>query len=555
MLDRIPNLTPATVVTDLAGPITLYISISLGIVIVFRVYDYIWLKLNPPLKRHIGIVLMDKMMQHSLLLFQNNFAGNLANKIKEIMSGIPDLLKVTANQFFSQFLNITIAIFTVWTINYTFAALLTVWIVVFVSGVLCFLKPAKRLCRISSEIRSGVMGTMVDMLSNIASIHLFSAQKTESKYFKTDLNQWVDADQKRDWLFLFMFAFQGLSFVIYQALCFVFLVSGFKKGFVTAGDFALILIINTTIVNSLWSLSADILTFSDLMGNISQGLEVVLSPQDILDKPEAPALHVTQGRIVFDNVTFGYKNSEQLFNKISITIEPGQKIGLVGFSGGGKSTFVNLILRLYDVTQGHIFIDGQDIREVTQDSLHNAIGMIPQDSSLFNRSLRENIRYGRIDATDNEIIEAAKKAHAHEFISELPQGYDLIAGERGSKLSGGQRQRIAIARAILKDAPILMLDEATSQLDTITERKIQESLWNLMQGKTTIVVAHRLSTLLHMDRILVFDQGQIKEDATHYELLALGGMYKKLWDAQVDGFLPTNNNESDSAHNPSTRSA
>ena len=208
-----------------------------------------------------------------------------------------------------------------------------------------------------------------------------------------------------------------------------------------------------------------------------------------------------------------------------------------GYSGGGKSTFVNLILRLYDVTDGHVLIDDQDIRDVTQDSLRGNIAMIPQDPSLFHRSLLENIRYGRIEATDDAVIEAAKKAHANDFIRRLPQGYESLVGERGVKLSGGQRQRIAIARAILKNAPILILDEATSQLDSITEREIQDSLWELMQHKTTIVIAHRLSTLLHMDRIIVFDQGKIVEDGTHTELLNKKGLYKKLWDAQVGGFL------------------
>jgi ATP-binding cassette subfamily B protein len=280
------------------------------------------------------------------------------------------------------------------------------------------------------------------------------------------------------------------------------------------------------------------LELSNLWGNITQGLTVALAPLDIQDKPDATELRVTKGQITFDNVGFHYKGSEPLFTNKSVTIDPGQKVGLVGYSGGGKTTFSNLILRLYDVTDGRILIDGHDIRDVTQDSLRANIGMIPQDPSLFHRTLMENIRYGRDSATDAEVIEAAKRAHANEFIAKLPNAYDSLVGERGVKLSGGQRQRVAIARAILKNAPILILDEATSQLDSVTERDIQDSLWDLMQGKTTIVIAHRLSTLLHMDRILVFDSGKIVEDGTHDELLARGGLYKTLWDAQVGGFLP-----------------
>jgi ATP-binding cassette subfamily B protein len=267
-------------------------------------------------------------------------------------------------------------------------------------------------------------------------------------------------------------------------------------------------------------------------------LSTLIVPQDIQDKTDARDLSIYKGQISFDHVEFQYKDTAPLFQKKSITIEAGQKVGLVGYSGSGKSTFVNLILRLFDVTDGSIKIDDHDIRDLTQDSLRRNIAMIPQDPTLFHRSLMDNIRYGRIEATDEEVIEAAKKAHAHEFISKLPQGYDSPVGERGVKLSGGQRQRIAIARAILKNAPILILDEATSQLDSVTESDIQDSLWDLMQNKTTIVVAHRLSTLLHMDRIMVFDQGKIVEDGTHKELLAMHGLYKNLWDAQVGGFIP-----------------
>jgi ATP-binding cassette subfamily B protein len=272
-------------------------------------------------------------------------------------------------------------------------------------------------------------------------------------------------------------------------------------------------------------------------------LNAVLNTSETKDIPGATKLIVSNGRICFDNVHFKYANAAHLFEYKSVVIESGQKVGLVGYSGGGKTTFVNLILRLHDVDAGIISIDNQNINAVTQDSLHKAIGMIPQDPSLFHRTLMENIRYGNINATDKEVIEAAIKAHAHEFISKLMDGYQSPVGERGVKLSGGQRQRIAIARAILKNAPILILDEATSQLDSVTENLIQESLTELMQNKTTIVIAHRLSTLLNMDRILVFDQGQIVEDGAHRELISKNGLYKILWDAQVGGFLPDKKND------------
>ncbi|WCR53121.1 MAG: Putative multidrug export ATP-binding/permease protein [Wolbachia endosymbiont of Ctenocephalides orientis wCori] len=323
-----------------------------------------------------------------------------------------------------------------------------------------------------------------------------------------------------------------------QAFNLYFLIKGRQQGTITVGDFALVMGINTSIVGFLWVLTRNLARFIRLWEKITEGLQAILVIPEIQDKLGAQPLIMQKGEIKFDKVHFQYKGTESIFQNKSITIKPGQKVGLVGYSGGGKSTFVNLILRLYDMISRRILIDGQDICDVTQDSLRENIGMIPQDPSLFHRTLMENIRYGKVDASDDELIEAAKRAHAHEFISKLPQGYDSLVGERGVKLSGGQRQRIAIARAILKNAPILILYEATSQLDSITEINIQKSLWKLMQNKTTIVIAHRLSTLLHMDRILVFDQGRIVEDGTHLKLLDKNGMYKTLWDAQVGGFLP-----------------
>ncbi len=538
IIDRIPQVTVHDVVSQLKGPILFYLFMSLLIVISFRCYDYVWLKLNPPLKRQVGDVLMERMMSHSLVVFQNHFSGNLANKIKEVMSGIPDLLRLIINQFLSHFLSLIVAIIAVWTISFKFSLLLVIWVGIFVGVTFLFVKRAKEVCIESAAMRSNVMGQMVDILGNIASVLLFSAKRAESKALKVHLNRYVAADQKRDMFFLYMFSFQGLSFVIYQALGFMFLVDDFKLGTVTAGDFALLVSVNMAIVHCLWSLSSDMLSLSELVGNITQGLEIALAPIDIEDKPNAPALEVKKGKIVYEAVKFHYKNTEPLFQNKSVTIEAGQKVGLVGYSGGGKTTFVNLILRLYDVSGGRILIDDQNILEVSQESLHKSIAMIPQDPSLFHRSLMENIRYGQEEASNEAVIEAAKRAHAHAFIEKLPEGYQSLVGERGVKLSGGQRQRIAIARAILKNAPILILDEATSQLDSVTESEIQDSLWELMQDKTTLVIAHRLSTLLHMDRILVFDQGKIVEDGTHAALLQKSGLYKTLWDAQVGGWLP-----------------
>jgi ATP-binding cassette subfamily B protein len=332
--------------------------------------------------------------------------------------------------------------------------------------------------------------------------------------------------------------FYGYSFIFVQAFSLYFLIVGRQQGVITVGDFALVLSINVAVVQFLWQLAKQFSDFSKYVGKITQALRISTAPIDIKDMPHAEALKVSEAAIVFQNVNFQYNLESPLFKNLSVTIQPGQRVGLVGYSGSGKSTFANLIMRLFDVSSGNILIDDQNIREVTQGSLRQAIGIIPQDLSLFHRSLMDNIRFGRSEATDREVIQAAKAAHAHEFIKALPDGYQALVGERGVKLSGGQRQRIAIARAILKDAPILILDEATSQLDSVTESFIQDGLWQLMQNKTTLVIAHRLSTLLHMDRILVFDRGKIVEDGTHKHLLKQKGIYATLWNAQVGGFLP-----------------
>jgi ATP-binding cassette subfamily B protein len=279
------------------------------------------------------------------------------------------------------------------------------------------------------------------------------------------------------------------------------------------------------------------------MGNVGNGVRTIIRPHELVDRPGARPAAVQAGRIELRGVRFGYGGGPLVLRGLSVTIEAGQRVGLVGLSGSGKSTFVNLVLRLHDPQEGTISIDGQDLREMTQDSLHEQVSLIPQEPSLFHRSLRENIRYGKISASDAEVEEAARRAQAHDFIVATPGGYGALVGERGVKLSGGQRQRIAIARVILKDAPVLILDEATSSLDSITERGIQVALDQAMQGKTVLVVAHRLSTVAHLDRILVFDGGRIVEDGGHAELLRGRGMYHRLWSRQADGFLPDRDDE------------
>ncbi len=286
-----------------------------------------------------------------------------------------------------------------------------------------------------------------------------------------------------------------------------------------------------------WTVADKAPEFFQSIGIAKQALSVMQDPQDILDHPQAVALKVKQGEIVFENVSFCY-GKRKIFHNKNLHIAPGEKVGLVGYSGAGKSTFVNLILRFFPVEKGRILIDGQDIAAVTLESLRSSIALIPQDPTLFHRTLEENIRYGDVEASQDEVLIAAKLAHCDEFIKACPKGYNSLVGERGTKLSGGERQRIAIGRAMLLKAPILLLDEATSALDSVTEKYIQESLDKLMKNRTTIIVAHRLSTLSKMDRILVFDQGKVIEQGTHLELLSKKSHYAHMWQMQAGGFLP-----------------
>lgn len=524
----------------LAFLMALYLFSEFIYVSIFRLYDWIIIKLRPVLKQHICLVLMDIMMDHSHSFYQRQFAGSLTTRISDIVMGVSDVLRIVIDRLLACSLMLLFVLYNISRIHMKFTMALGLWIFFFLGISIVLVFRNQHLAYDVAGARASVTGVMVDILTNMSTVRLFAGKKFEQSYLKRSVDFSVEKDQVRDWFFLKLHAFQGGSFLVFQAVCFWWLLNGLVSKTISPGDFVLVLTLNLHIIENFWNIAKDMRDFWEKMGNIVQGLAIIENPIDIQDPANAKELVVTKGEIVFENVQFQYHDAESLFEHKSVIIHPGQKIGLVGFSGSGKSTFVNLILRLFDVTAGRIMIDGQDIREVTQDSLHEAIAMIPQDPSLFHRSLIENIVYGRKNATHEEIIAAAKQAYAHDFIVELSSGYDTQVGERGIRLSGGQRQRISIARAILKNAPILILDEATSQLDSVTEGEIQESLWNLMHNKTTLVVAHRLSTLLQMDRILVFDQGSIVEDGSHEELVARDGLYKKLWEAQIGGFLLDN---------------
>ena len=518
-------------------PAIAYVILFLAITTNFRIIDWVKLTMFPALKKDISLSMFAYLKKHSHSYFQNNFSGSLSKKISDMIDGTVFILNLI-DETFAQFTAIVIAITVMFFVHPLFALILLGWVSVFILVSFYFTRHVHNLSMLFSQSLTTLSGKMVDSISNVMNTRLFSRHGYEVKRIEEAVNDTMGKDRAMQWHVLKMRIFQDASIVSLIALMLAALIYLYIKELVTVGDFVLILIISTSIFHAIWFLANQFIQFSENLGKCSQALTIITQPHEIVDVADAKELEVQAGKIAFFHVNFYHKNNNKVFEDMNVTIQPSQKIGLVGFSGSGKSSFVYLILRFFDLKSGQILIDEQDISQVTRDSLRTQISMIPQDTSLFHRSLMENIRYGKIDASDEAVIAASKKAHCHEFICELPEGYNALVGERGIKLSGGQRQRIAIARAILKDAPILILDEATSSLDSVTEQHIQESLDFLMAGRTTIIIAHRLSTLLKMDRILVFDQGKIIEDGDHQSLLRMQGHYAKMWQIQAGGFLP-----------------
>ncbi|MBP7710029.1 MAG: ABC transporter ATP-binding protein [Rickettsiales bacterium] len=544
LVDTLSNAPREQVISQVWPAALLLIIFTILPGLIWRLSDFSWMNLTPLMKRKITVETMDYATQHSTIFFQNNFSGSLAHKVRDLAGCTPQMLAKILYSFLNVILSLAIAFGALFFVHKVFAFALIIWAAIFILMALKAAKIVDPLSVAAADQQTKNMGNLVDVLSNIANVRLFNGRGFETSKIKALQDDYTKLSKRRNIFLIKFYIVHALTFAAYFIFCIVALIKLYAEGLVTLGDFLMLFTINNWIIHLMWMAASEMNVFLEDVGTINQALSIVNQPLQIKDAEPAQNLSVKRGEITFDNVSFSYqKNSEPLFFNKNLTILAGQKVGLVGHSGGGKTTFVNLILRFFDVNSGRILIDQQDISKVTQESLRTAIGMIPQDPSLFHRSLKENISYGISAENFEEIIAAAKKAHAHNFIEALPEKYDSVVGERGVKLSGGQRQRIAIARAFLKNAPILILDEATSQLDSITENLIQDALQNLMQNKTTIVIAHRLSTLAHMDRILVFDLGKIIEDGSHQELLALNGTYKKLWDAQVGGFLIENFDE------------
>jgi ATP-binding cassette, subfamily B, bacterial len=519
-------------------PLAMFVALSVADVAFGRAAGNCQFTVSPRLRQKVTNDLYAYLQHHAQRYFDDSFAGALAHRISETSMGVTQSLWALLFDFWPIAITLAVAVTYLSRASGALAAFVGVWSVLFVVISYALAKSCQPYARQHASARSITSGKLVDSVSNISSVRLFGRLLFERRYIDRYLEAEVSAARTAHAHTERIRWFQHLSALVLKVGTLLFSLDLWKRGRIDVGTFVMSTSMALLIITEARNLGRRFMEFFEYVGNIENGVRTIVQPHEVKDRTPAAELVVRAGEIRFEDVTFGYRPDVPVFEDLNLTLRAGERVGLVGYSGSGKSTLVSLILRLYDPQRGKVLVDGVDIGTVTQISLHKQVGLIPQDPTLFHRSLRENIGYGRLDAADDAVEGAAGRAYAHEFIAESREGYDSLVGERGVKLSGGQRQRIAIARVILKDAPILILDEATSSLDSATEKRLQASLEDLMANKTVIVVAHRLSTIAHLDRILVFDSGRIVEDGTHPQLLALGGTYKHLWSRQVDGFLP-----------------
>ena len=487
------------------------------------------------------------VLNQSMRFFQDEFAGRISAKVMQTALAVRDTCFLVADIFIYVLISFITMATIIGQLDLWLLVPFMVWCLVYGIAMYYFIPRLSKVASMQADARSTMTGRVTDAYTNIMTVKLFSHAGNEAKYAQESMDEFLVTVNKQMRLVS--------SFEIVNHLLSIFLVLGTTGLSLWLWSNALIgvgAIATTTAVALrlngfshwiMWEMAA----LFENIGVVKDGINTFSVAKTVVDQPDAPSLKVTDGKIEFKEINFSYdaKLKNAIIDNLNLTIQPGEKIGLVGRSGAGKSTLINLLLRFYDLQNGQIFIDGQDITKVNQESLRAQIGMVTQDTSLLHRSVRDNLLYGNNHATEQEMIIAAKKAHADNFIETLVDangrtGYDAFVGERGVKLSGGQRQRIAIARVILKNAPILLLDEATSALDSEIEQAIQESLYTLMEGKTVIAIAHRLSTIAAMDRLIVLDQGKIIEQGTHQELLSKDGLYSQLWKHQSGGFLADN---------------
>ncbi|MEQ1621300.1 MAG: ABC transporter ATP-binding protein [Methylococcales bacterium] len=538
LMDGVAQLADGPVLETLRNPLQLLAGLALAEILFSRASGAVLIIMGPRLRQQTTRNLYTYLQYHSVRYFGDHFAGGLAHRISETAMSVNHTVWAVVADFWPIAITFAVSITLLLGVNQGLGLFVAGWVFIYV---LCSYLMATRCqpyAKNYAATRSLVNGKIVDAVTNILNAKLFARLDYERDYLNKFLEVELQTGRRTFWFMERVRWFQFIAAAALKLGTIYYALTLWDGGLITVGDFTMSVGLALLIINDARNLTRRFLEFFEYVGNVANGVDTIIRPHEIIDAPNAQDLYVKTGRVEFRNVTFGYDQSQTVFEGLNVVIEPGQRVGLVGFSGSGKSTFVSLMLRNFELQRGQILIDGIDIASVTQNSLHEQVSLIPQDPSLFHRSLKENIGYGKIDASDLEIAAAARMAHADDFIETMSEGYEALVGERGVKLSGGQRQRIAIARVMLKDAPILILDEATSSLDSVTEKTIQENLDRAMGKKTVIAVAHRLSTIAHLDRILVFDNGQIVEDGTHEELLTLQGNYYRLWSMQAGGFLP-----------------
>jgi ATP-binding cassette subfamily B multidrug efflux pump len=482
------------------------------------------------------------VVRQSWAFFQNDFAGRISNRVMQTGPALRESLVASVTAVWYIVVYGITAVFMTATADWWLTTPILAWFVGYISLLVYFVPRLRERSKLTSEARSGMMGRIVDSYTNILTVKLFARPRDEDDYVRDSVEFHTGrflAQQRLITAFGVILAVLN-ALLVFAAGALALLL--WRFGMVEVGAIAMVLPLAFQLTNMSRWIAFSVTDIFEQVGVVQEGMITIAQPLQLVDRPDAQSLAVEKGAIAFEDVRFHYGRETGVLDGFTLSIRPGEKIGLVGRSGAGKSTVVNLLMRFFDLEGGRILIDGQDIAGMTQESLRAQISMVTQDTSLLHRSIRDNIRYGRPEAREEEIVEAARLAHAEEFISDLSdwrgrRGLDAHVGERGVKLSGGQRQRVAIARVILKNAPILVLDEATSALDSEVEAAIQASLDTLMAGKTVIAIAHRLSTIARMDRLVILDHGHIVEQGTHEELLRHGGHYAALWRRQSGGFI------------------
>lgn len=488
----------------------------------------------------------DYLIQHSYSFFSNSFTGSLVQRVNRFARAFERL----SDHLTWDLLPLTVKVISIFIVvlfvNKWIALIILIWAATFLTFNIIFSRWKLKYDIMVAEIDSKSTGYLADTITNQNTIQLFDSFKNESEGYKNVTNEQAKSTRFTWNLSAAIEAGQGFLSFAMEFILFFFAIKYWQEGLITVGVFVLLQAYLINLIHELWGFTRTVRDIYQGYADAKEMVEILLLPHEIKDKPTAKDLLVNSGEIEFRNLNFNFNETRKVLDNVNLKIKPGEKVALVGPSGAGKSTFVKLLLRLYSPTAGKIIIDGVDISNVVQGSLRKNIAIVPQDTILFHRTLAENIGYGKIGSTKEEIEKSAQLAHCDDFIKDLPYGLQTYVGERGVKLSGGERQRVAIARAILKNAPILVLDEATSSLDSRSEGLIQDALDTLMVNRTTIVIAHRLSTIKKMDRIIVIDNGKIIEQGSHNELISRDdSLYKKLWSFQAGGFLADTDNELD----------